>query len=68
MCINYERQLQKMQDENQKYQNLASNLQMALDQEKVWTCFGAKEYLNDNVYVQQPIIQSRKFIISSQFE
>lgn len=57
-----------MQDENQKYQNLASNLQMALDEEKVWTCFGAKEYLNDNVYVQQPIIQSQKFIISSQYE
>ena len=36
MCVNYERQLQKMQDENQKFQNLASNLQVALDQEKVW--------------------------------
>lgn len=35
MCGNYERQLQKMQDENQKFQNLASNLQVALDQEKV---------------------------------
>ena len=35
MCVNYERQLQKMQDENQKFQNLASNLQVALDQEKV---------------------------------
>ncbi|XP_078362497.1 rab GTPase-binding effector protein 1-like isoform X2 [Oculina patagonica] len=34
MCGNYERQLQKMQDENQKFQNLASNLQVALDQEK----------------------------------
>ena len=35
MCGNYERQLQKLQDENQKFQNLASNLQVALDQEKV---------------------------------
>lgn len=35
MCGNYERQLQRMQDENQKFQNLASNLQVALDQEKV---------------------------------
>ena len=35
MCVNYERQLQKMQDENQKFQNLSSNLQVALDQEKV---------------------------------
>lgn len=35
MCVNYEKQLQKMQDENQKFQNLASNLQVALDQEKV---------------------------------
>lgn len=34
MCVNYERQLQQMQDDNQKYQNLASNLQVALDQEK----------------------------------
>lgn len=34
MCVNYEKQLQKMQDENQKFQNLASNLQVALDQEK----------------------------------
>ena len=38
MCVNYERQLQKLQDENQKFQNLASNLQVALDQEKVHTC------------------------------
>lgn len=35
MCMNYERQLQKMQEENQKFQNLASNLQVELDQEKV---------------------------------
>ena len=35
MCMNYERQLQKMQEENQKFQNLASNLQAELDQEKV---------------------------------
>lgn len=35
MCMNYERQLQKMQEENQKFQNLSSNLQVALDQEKV---------------------------------
>ena len=33
--MNYERQLQKMQEENQKFQNLASNLQAELDQEKV---------------------------------
>lgn len=43
MCVNYERQLQKMQDENQKFQNLASNLQVALDQEKVWTWYQAAE-------------------------
>ena len=35
MCMNYERQLQKMQEENQKFQNLASNLQVELDQEKL---------------------------------
>lgn len=35
MCVNYERQLQKMQEDNQKFQNLASNFKMALDQEKV---------------------------------
>lgn len=34
MCVNYERQLQKMQEDNQKFQNLASNFKMALDQEK----------------------------------
>lgn len=34
MCVNYERQMQKLQEENQKFQNLASNLQVALDQEK----------------------------------
>lgn len=34
MCMNYERQLQKMQEENQKFQNLASNLQVELDREK----------------------------------
>lgn len=35
MCVNYERQLQNVQGEKQKYHNLASNLQKELEQEKV---------------------------------
>ena len=45
MCVNYEKQLQKMQDENQKFQNLASNLQVALDQEKVQSLPNVKKLL-----------------------
>ena len=45
MCVNYEKQLQKMQDENQKFQNLASNLQVALDQEKVHSLPNVKKLL-----------------------
>ena len=44
MCVNYERQLQQMQDDNQKYQNLASNLQVALDQEKVCLLYSCPLY------------------------
>lgn len=47
MCVNYEKQLQKMQDENQKFQNLASNLQVALDQEKVQSLPNVKKLLID---------------------
>ena len=35
MCVNYERQLQKVEGEKQKYHNLANNLQIELEQEKV---------------------------------
>lgn len=34
-----------MQDENQKFQNLASNLQVALDQEKVQSLPNVKKLL-----------------------
>lgn len=46
MCVNYEKQLQKMQDENQKFQNLASNLQVALDQEKVQSLTDLRNWWN----------------------
>lgn len=44
MCVNYERQMQKLQEENQKFQNLASNLQVALDQEKVLNYMTTADY------------------------
>lgn len=49
MCVNYERQMQKLQEENQKFQNLASNLQVALDQEKVLNYMTTADYAGVNI-------------------
>lgn len=66
MCMNYERQLQKMQEENQKFQNLASNLQAELDQEKVKdnnlqvTSFLLTSYDQLQFFLWKPVLHQSK--------
>lgn len=49
MCKNYEKQLQTVEADRQKFKNLSSNLQIALEQEKVSLYLRSRVNMSNNV-------------------